>query len=69
MVLTKAGFGLSLVQLATFFSEAFAKTCTPCRPKNALLVLLRSEPEATAFCGDILGVSTSTVGLTVTPTV
>lgn len=69
MVSTKAGVSLSLLQLATLLSQVSAKTCTPCRPNTALLVLLRAEPGAPAFCGDILGVATSTVGLTVTPTV
>lgn len=41
-----------------------------CNAENdALLQLLGAEPEAVSLCSDFLGIATSTIEFTVTPTV
>ncbi|KAM7187516.1 hypothetical protein V8F33_011163 [Rhypophila sp. PSN 637] len=61
-----------LLITAAFFSAATARSCKPCRAKDSLLVLFRSDDfsaEALPFCSSFLDLPASTSDLTVTPTV
>lgn len=60
--------GLAVLQVAAVTAEL--KCYRGCNADNdALLQLLGAEPGAASFCGEFLRVGTSTVALTVTPTV
>lgn len=58
-----------LLQAAVFLPGAAARCLQNCPVDDPLLVLLRSDDAATAFCSDFLGLPVSTIDATVTPTV
>ena len=66
MVATKIAV---LLQAAVLLSGVTARCVQNCPADDPLLVLLRSDHTATAFCSDFLGLPVSTVYTTVAPTV